>query len=361
MHSTISAASAKLTELTQNQYHPMQYIGRGGYGIVFKVTSDADGEEYAGKIISNIFGTLLDAKRMLREITILGSLSHENINDIYDICCIPDKNNFDSIVLISTLMEADLHQVIHSAQLEISHIRFITYQLFRAIKYLHSADIIHRDLKPANILLNSSAEIRICDFGLSRSIDDNSTDLSHYVSTRWYRAPELLLEYETYDGKIDIWSIGCIIAEMIKGKAIFQGRSTTDQLLTITQIIGSPTNEELRNCINPKARAYMDSLPFTPKKKFAEILSISNDDEVSLAGADLIDKCLLWDPDERISITEALQHPFISLYHEEYDEDIWTGQSNNICSFENEELNINDVRKLMWQQILKYHPEYDDS
>ncbi|KAG8772450.1 Mitogen-activated protein kinase [Serendipita sp. 397] len=165
-------------------------------------------------------------------------------------------------------MEADLHQIIRSGQeLSTDHIAYFVYQILGAIKYIHGCNVIHRDLKSANILVNSTCEIRICDFGgsllliYSRSLpsrvpglargyekylEDNSekvTPLTEYVATRWYRAPEIMLGFDGYDQAIDIWSIGCIFGELLNGKPIFQGKDYVDQLKCIFEYLGSPSEE----------------------------------------------------------------------------------------------------------------------
>lgn len=131
-------------------------------------------------------------------------------------------------------MEADLHNVISQRILQDIHIRFVMYQLTKALKYLHSAELIHRDLKPSNILVNSDCNIKVCDFGLVRCLAaDKAGDcvvLTEEVATRWYRAPEVLLGSKSYDKPADIWSMGCILAEMLINKPIFPGNSTLNQL-----------------------------------------------------------------------------------------------------------------------------------
>lgn len=123
-------------------------------------------------------------------------------------------------------MEADLHNVINENLLQEIHKQYIVYQIALALRYLHSGEVIHRDLKPANILLNSDCFVKLCDFGLVRSVakfDDHCPVLTEYVATRWYRAPEILLGSNDYTKGVDMWSLGCMIAEVILGKPIFEG------------------------------------------------------------------------------------------------------------------------------------------
>lgn len=133
-------------------------------------------------------------------------------------------------------MEVELHRLIREEILKDHHKKYVIYQIAKALKYLHSAELIHRDLKPANILVNSDCLSKLCDFGLVRSVDSSLEDdeeevqMTEYVATRWYRAPEILVGSPSYSKAIDIWSLGCLIAEMYKGKPLFDGTSTVDQL-----------------------------------------------------------------------------------------------------------------------------------
>jgi mitogen-activated protein kinase 15 len=127
-------------------------------------------------------------------------------------------------------METDMHSVIRADILEPIHKKYIMYQILKAIKYIHSGDLIHRDLKPSNILLDSECNVKIADFGLARSLATKEEDappvLTEYVATRWYRAPEILLGSTKYTKSVDMWSVGCILGELIIGKSIFPGVST---------------------------------------------------------------------------------------------------------------------------------------
>lgn len=141
-------------------------------------------------------------------------------------------------------MEADLHNVIAEGILKDVHIKFIIYQLAKALKYLHSGHIIHRDLKPSNILINSNCSIKLCDFGLVRSLvctDESNPVLTEGVATRWYRAPEVLLGSKSYSTPADIWSFACIIYEILAQKPLFPGNSTVDQIDKILTFTGYPT------------------------------------------------------------------------------------------------------------------------
>ncbi|KAG8296980.1 Mitogen-activated protein kinase 15 [Homalodisca vitripennis] len=162
-------------------------------------------------------------------------------------------NNKD-IYLVFEYMETDLHNIIERGNiLRDIHRRYITYQLLKALKYIHSGNVIHRDLKPSNILLNGHCHCKIADFGLARSVVQLSScsgqipldpSLTDYVATRWYRAPEILVAAKRYTKGIDMWSIGCILAEMLLGKPLFPGTSTINQVEKIMATIEPPSPKD---------------------------------------------------------------------------------------------------------------------
>ena len=161
----------------------------------------------------------------------LYEFKHDNIIKLHNVF---KADNDKDLYLIFEFMEADLHNAIGQKILKDVHNRFILYQIIKGMKYLHSASVIHRDLKPSNILINSDCHIKICDFGLARSLAADQADkdviLTEEVATRWYRAPEVLLGSKNYGTSADIWSIGCILAEILIGKPFFPGNSTLNQL-----------------------------------------------------------------------------------------------------------------------------------
>jgi mitogen-activated protein kinase 15 len=138
--------------------------------------------------------------------------------------------NDRDIYLVFDFMDTDLHAVIRANILEDIHKQYIIYQVLKCLKYMHSANLLHRDLKPSNLLLNSECHVKVADYGLARSLDTKDPDsqplLTDYVATRWYRAPEILLGSNKYTKGVDMWSLGCILAELLLGKPVFPGTST---------------------------------------------------------------------------------------------------------------------------------------
>ncbi|KAK4408892.1 Mitogen-activated protein kinaseNTF6, partial [Sesamum angolense] len=177
----------------------------GNFSLILSSATNAETkEEVAIKRIANAFDNRIDAKRTLREIKLLTHMDHENVIKIKDIIRPPDKENFNDVYIAYELMDTDLHQIICSSQeLTEDHCQYFLYQLLRGLKYIHSAEVLHRDLKPSNLLLNANCDLKICDFGLARTTSETDF-MTEYVVTRWYRAPELLLNCSEYTAAIDM-------------------------------------------------------------------------------------------------------------------------------------------------------------
>jgi len=179
-------------------------------------------EKTAIKKVPRAFDDLVDAKRILREIKLLRHFDHENVIGMRDILKPASLEDFEDVYMITDLMETDLHRIIYSKQkLSDDHVQYFVYQMLRALKYMHSAGVLHRDLKPSNLLLNSNCDLKVCDFGLARGVNDEQLDLTEYVVTRWYRAPEIMLSCKEYTYAIDVWSVGCILGELLGRKPMF--------------------------------------------------------------------------------------------------------------------------------------------
>lgn len=171
-------------------------------------------------------------------------------------------------------METDLGAIIKSNQaLTDEHIQFFLYQLLRGLKYIHSAGILHRDLKPRNLLVNTNCDLKICDFGLARAdiplLQTNSVVLTDYITTRWYRAPEVLLSWKNYSKAIDIWSVGCILAEMMIRKPFFKGQESEEQLQIIIDYLGYPKDEEMDFVLESSDQEMFKNIEASPGRDLA--------------------------------------------------------------------------------------------
>lgn len=339
-----------LFEVSAKYVPPIQPVGRGAYGIVCCLTNSETKEEVAIKKIGNAFDNSIDAKRTLREIKLLSHMDHENIVKIKDIIRPADREKFNDVYIVYELMDTDLHQIICSSQaLTDDHCQYFLYQLLRGLKYIHSANVLHRDLKPSNLLLNASCDLKICDFGLARTTSETDF-MTEYVVTRWYRAPELLLNCSEYTAAIDIWSVGCILMEIIRREPLFPGRDYVQQLALITELLGSPDDSDLGFLRSDNARKYIKQLPRVPKQSFAEKYP-----NVSPDAIDLAEKMLVFDPSKRITVDEALNHPYLASLHEINEEP--TCPSPFVFDFEQMSLNEEDIKELIWRESLKFNPD----
>ncbi|XP_013776206.1 mitogen-activated protein kinase 1-like [Limulus polyphemus] len=301
------------------RYTELVYIGEGAYGMVASAFDNVTKARMAIKKISP-FEHQTYCQRTLREIKILTRFKHENIIDIKDILRAPSIELMKDVYIVQTLMETDLYKLLKTQRLSNDHICYFLYQILRGLKYIHSANVLHRDLKPSNLLLNTSCDLKICDFGLARVADpdhDHTGFLTEYVATRWYRAPEIMLNSKGYTKSIDIWAVGCILAEMISNKAIFPGKHYLDQLNLILGILGSPSQEDFNCIINEKARSYLQSLPSKPKVPWEKLYAGANPQAI-----DLLDRMLTFNPHKRITLEDALAHPYLQQYYDPDDEPV---------------------------------------
>jgi len=177
------------------------------------------------------------------------------------------------------------------------------YQLLRGIAFCHEHRVLHRDLKPQNLLINRKGELKLADFGLARAFGIPVRSYSHEVVTLWYRAPDVLMGSRKYSTPIDIWSAGCIFAEMATGKPLFPGTNTSDQLLKIYKILGTAT-EKIWPSIT-ELPDYKPDLGIFPAQKITSIVTGLDED-----GYDLLDKMLVYDPSQRITAQKAMAHNY---------------------------------------------------
>ncbi|XP_047941693.1 mitogen-activated protein kinase 20-like [Salvia hispanica] len=340
-----------------SRFKIQEIVGKGSYGVVCSAVDTHTGEKVAIKKIHDIFEHLSDAARILREIKLLRLLRHPDIVAIKHIMLPPSRREFKDIYVVFELMESDLHQVIKANDdLTREHHQFFLYQLLRALKYIHTANVYHRDLKPKNILANANCKLKICDFGLARvAFNDTPTTIfwTDYVATRWYRAPELCGSfYSKYTPAIDIWSIGCIFAEVVTGKPLFPGKNVVHQLDMITDLLGTPSMDTISLVRNEKARRYLTSMRKKQPVPFAQ--KFPNADPLALR---LLERLLAFDPKDRPTAEQALADPYFKGLAKAEREPSCQPISKMEFEFERRRVTKEDVRELIYREILEYHPQ----
>jgi p38 MAP kinase len=379
-------------------YQDLNPLGIGAFGTVCSAENTRSKQKVAVKKLSRPFQSVIHAKRCYRELKLLRHISHDNVISLLDVFTpAVDFEHFEDVYFVSELMGSDLHKIVHTQPLTDDHVQFFIYQLLRGLKYVHSAGIIHRDLKPSNIGVSEDCEIKILDFGLGRA---TAQIMTGYVTTRHWRAPEIMLNWMHYTQKADIWSVGCIMAELLTGKVLFPGsdcihtspaslsctffsiinrryqtlklysmivlsvsnilcssNGVTDRSLTlgkdrehltrIVQICGTPDKALMDKIDNESARSYVASLPHYPRKDFMSFFVGANPTAVDLLG-----QLLDMDPDKRPTAAEALDHPYLAKYHDPEDEPECDRQYDD--SFENMELDVEGWRKLVYDEIQSF-------
>lgn len=362
------------------------------------------------KRVRNMFDDLIDCKRILRELAILNRLDHRNVVRIHDIVQPRDLASFDELYIVMEICDSDLKKLIkQDVQLRPEHVNTLLYSLLVGLKYLHSAGIYHRDLKPANCLCNQDCTVKICDFGLSRAIGEERQPhlaelpntprdqdgegqqpvrvvpstvkakrvMTQHVVTRWYRAPELILLQDNYTEAIDVWSVGCIYAELLqmldgtsfqdrsplfpgsscfplspdrrhKNDFKFHTRGSQDQLNMIFDLIGTPSEQDLANLERDDAKRYIKHFNVRVGQGIAQKFSWADPQSISF-----LEQMLRFSARDRISVAAALNHPLLTDYRAPETET--TAPGFITLEFEKEpDLNEEMLRRYFGQEIRKF-------
>eukprot|EP00931_Biecheleriopsis_adriatica_P077090 TRINITY_DN50711_c0_g1_i1.p1 TRINITY_DN50711_c0_g1~~TRINITY_DN50711_c0_g1_i1.p1 ORF type:complete len:445 (+),score=72.69 TRINITY_DN50711_c0_g1_i1:35-1336(+) len=392
------------------RYKVSEIIGSGSYGSVCQARDEGVKDEprnVAIKKCKRLFEELTDCKRILREICILGKIRHQNVVQALDFHIPGEERKFNEIYMVMELCDTDLKKLCkQDVVLSLAHVNTLLWGMLAGLKYIHSAGIYHRDLKPANCFVNQDCTVKIGDFGLSRAIGGEANHLGHHphtprseertpqvahtkrakknltrhVVTRWYRAPELILLSDHYNEAIDVWSLGCIYAEllgMLEGKnymdrgPLFPGQSCFplsprredhtrsyknytagkhDMIRKIFGLLGTPSDEDVKACTNNEdARRYISGFGDASGAGLRSVFP-----EADKATMDILQRMLIFSPKRRISVKEALAHPLLVDVRNEAAETTASGVV--VLKFEAEpELNEKLLRKYFWDEVHKFH------
>nr|XP_023687091.1 mitogen-activated protein kinase 13-like [Paramormyrops kingsleyae] len=326
------------------KYLCLKQIGTGAYGSVCSAKNERTKEQVAIKKLHRPFQSEIFAKRAYRELRLLKHMKHENVIGLLDVftaaCRLED---FQDFYLVMPYMYTDLSKV--RGLLSEDRLQFLVYQILCGLKYIHSAGIIHRDLKPSNLAVNQDCELKILDFGLARHTEPEMTG---YVVTRWYRAPEVILNWMHYTQTVDIWSVGCIMGEMINGKTLFKGKDYMDQLTQIMKITGIPGSDFIKKLDSQEAQSYVLSLPHYPRKDFATVFP-----RAITKAVDLMEKMLVLDGEARLTAEGALAHPYFQgLWDPEDTPDALPYDD----SYDNATLPLEEWKRLSFKEVKSFVP-----
>lgn len=284
------------------RYQKLEKIGEGTYGVVYKAKDRVTGEIIALKKIRLEAEDEGIPSTAIREISLLKELQHPNIVRLYDVVHTERK-----LTLVFEFLDQDLKKYLDvcDSGLDLPILKSFLYQLLTGVSYCHHHRVLHRDLKPPNLLINREGQLKLADFGLARAFGIPVRSYTHEVVTLWYRAPDVLLGSRKYSTPVDIWSVGCIFAEMANGRPLVAGTSESDQLDRIFRLLGTPTLSDYPGLAD--LPEYSVDLPrYAPPRGGIGGLVPALDP----TGIDLLSKMLQYDPAKRITAAEALEHPF---------------------------------------------------
>jgi mitogen-activated protein kinase 1/3 len=346
-HTVAAQQPPKSKERLPDHYELQQLVGSGSYGEVWQAYDQRHKRQVAIKRIPHLFRTREDCKRILREIAILSALNHESIVHLYDVPPAVDLGTFNELFIVTELCDTDMGRLLKTdVALTELHISMLLYNLLLGLMYLHSAGILHRDLKPANCLVNADCAVKICDFGLARTAlpsqqlqrETSPTDMddwpkaprelarqyTKHVATRPYRAPELILLQTNYTDSVDVWSVGCIYAELLgmletasgERGPLFLGSCCyplsphhsqpeqwkgSDQLAVIFDVIGTPSEADASFLDVEDARQYLRRFPAREGHGLANRLPYAGPQAL-----DVLQETLRFDPRQRVSVDQLI-------------------------------------------------------
>ncbi|KAJ5346127.1 hypothetical protein N7452_004131 [Penicillium brevicompactum] len=336
-----------ISELPSSGQNMARFTKQMILGLTFEATESAARDQIVNQTVAvrklaGVFQTEATAKHMFGEIKLLKQLRHENILNLLDIFMAPSED----IYLVTDLMSTDLHTLLKAMKLEGQFAQFFTYQIMRGLKYVHSVGVVHRDLKPSSILINENCDLKICDFGLIEE-----TQVTDYISTGYYRAPETMHPWRGYNEKADVWSAGCIFAEMMTGSALFHGKNHMDQIRVIIQRFEDKLEEFPANIINQNTTSFIHSLPKQDRNPMSKFIT-----GAAANATELLEETLQIDPCKRVSAATALTSQYLAPYHDVADE--LTPTKAFDWAFLEADLPVDVWRTVLYAEVFGYHASH---
>jgi len=378
-----------------SRYQVAEKLGQGAYGCVCEAHDAEQNRKVAIKRTDHLFDDAMDARRTLREVAILSLLRHDNVVRLLDVFAPGDgHSDFNELYVVMELCDSDLRKLCRSATcLSPLHLRRMLWTLLCGLKYVHSAGVYHRDLKPANCLVNQGCDVKICDFGLARAVGGEGSgreevnlfarqqrprSLTGHVVTRWYRAPELILLQEQYTELIDMWSVGCIYAELLgmldgtrmeergplfpgsscfplspdrkhRHARLFHTRGSTDQLNVIFEILGTPCEDDVSQLKRTDAREHIRSCPQRKGSGLGKRLPWA-----AKQSLDLLARMLVFAPKKRVDVSAALEHSLLASIRRADAET--TSPHRVTLDFDKlGDLSEGQLRKFIGHEVSKFH------
>lgn len=290
----------------ERRYSDVKALSAGAFGDVYRATERTSGASVAIKRLGDLFsGDIGETRRVLRELRLLRLLQHENILSLSDVVLGgPNAGTFSEVYVVTPLLASDLHCLIRSdCTLSEAHRQTFLYQILRALKYLHSAHVIHRDVKPSNVLIAANCDVKLCDFGNSRPLSASSSlrlTATGLTTTLFYRAPESMRD-DDYSTALDLWSAGCVLAELWLRRPLFGAADEDGMLERIGDVLGSDDG-------GPTARAV----------RLGAALQRGADEPM----VELLARLLAVEPAQRATASEALAHGYFAALSDPSDEPV---------------------------------------
>jgi len=286
-----------------DRFEKLDKIGEGTYGIVYKARDKETGDILALKKIRLEAEDEGIPSTAIREIALLKQLQHPNIVRLYDVVHTEKR-----LTLVFEYLDYDLKKYLdaHADKgLEAYTIKSFLFQLLNGIYYCHKNRVLHRDLKPQNLLINTQGQLKLADFGLARAFGIPVRSLTHEVVTLWYRAPDVLMGSKNYSTTVDMWSVGCIFAEMVTGRPLFPGTSEKDQLVKIFTLLGTPTPDTWPGMV--KLPQYKPDYPIYQPRDLSKLFPT-----LQKPGIELLMQFLKFDPNHRVTAKDAMSHAYFA-------------------------------------------------